>query len=243
MLSPYANKQRKADELARHLNSLIKKELSESDAKSEGFIYIYSTKGSFGHLKIGRTGDVQKRLKEWERQCGHDLELAYPKGEQVQRIPHIKRLEAIIHEELRDHRLRELRCHKCGRSHKEWFKQALPDALAVVEKWSNWMLKQPYKILTTEPSAEKSKKDKTPGWRGCLKDEQLVELPKLLEQAETQPQLSPPRQRPASRRRSSPGGRAERSRSRSSNSAGRQDANYAPASFSPEFLRSNSATA
>ncbi|KAH8702364.1 meiotically up-regulated gene 113-domain-containing protein [Talaromyces proteolyticus] len=115
-------------------------------------------------LKIGRTSNVHRRLNEWSKQCSHDLTLIryYPhavsssspspagtpgsshSAEHGRRVPHVHRIERLIHIELADQRVRgQGRCTECGKEHREWFEfEATKDALGLVDecvrRWVSW---------------------------------------------------------------------------------------------------------
>ncbi|KAJ5906795.1 uncharacterized protein N7473_003711 [Penicillium subrubescens] len=132
-----------------------------------------TTPGSI-RLKIGRTSNVHRRLAEWTRQCSHNLTLIryypytpssasssparVPASRQRARsnaslatsllpgrkVPHVHRVERLIHLELADLRVRDLgRCDECGKEHREWFEvQAAKEALRRVDecvrRWVSW---------------------------------------------------------------------------------------------------------
>ncbi|KAK3297138.1 GIY-YIG nuclease family protein, partial [Chaetomium fimeti] len=106
-------------------------------------------------LKIGRATNVQRRLNEWQRQCGYNLSLIryYPyvpsssPGSTVPRkIPHSHKVERLVHIELTGRGLRVAdreKCEACGREHREWFeveasRSAVADVDEVVRRWSDW---------------------------------------------------------------------------------------------------------
>ena len=101
-------------------------------------------------LKIGRAANVHRRMNQWQRQCGHDIELLryYPylpapasasaSAETLQgrcssssssaappRVTaHCHRVERLVHIELAGLGLRAASmeaCGACGREHREWF--------------------------------------------------------------------------------------------------------------------------
>ncbi|KAF7156034.1 hypothetical protein CNMCM5623_009176 [Aspergillus felis] len=143
---------------AREMNALT----SRSTSQASGTI----------RLKIGRTSNVQRRLNEWSRQCSHHLTLIryYPytpstpspspspvrlqtganRGngstalEPGRKVPHVHRVERLIHLELGDVRVRDLgRCEECGKEHREWFevaaeKQALKRVDECIRRWVEW---------------------------------------------------------------------------------------------------------
>lgn len=111
-----------------------------------GYLYVYSTPGDFGLRKIGITKykDVQKRLNEWEKKCNRPPIIVYPIEERDNvLVPHVKRLEKLIHRELKDYQLQEQSC-SCRKLHKEWFDTRDNHIIAVVRRWTTWMQQQPY---------------------------------------------------------------------------------------------------
>ncbi|KAK4041271.1 meiotically up-regulated gene 113-domain-containing protein [Parachaetomium inaequale] len=118
-------------------------------------------------LKIGRATNVQRRLNEWQRQCGYNLSLIryYPyvssssspspspspgaspgSADVARKVPHSHKVERLVHIELRGRGLgvadRE-KCEACGREHREWFEvEASRAAVAgvdeIVRRWSDW---------------------------------------------------------------------------------------------------------
>ncbi|KAL4784628.1 meiotically up-regulated gene 113-domain-containing protein [Aspergillus varians] len=113
-------------------------------------------------LKIGRTSNVTRRLNEWTRQCSNHLTLLryYPytpsshrgQGQGTGRVglepglkvPHVHRVERLIHLELGDIRVRDLGpCPECGKEHKEWFevaadRTALKRVDECIRRWVRW---------------------------------------------------------------------------------------------------------
>ncbi|PWY91421.1 DUF1766-domain-containing protein [Aspergillus sclerotioniger CBS 115572] len=141
---------------ARYLNALA----SAPTSDSPGTI----------RLKIGRANNVQRRLNEWSRQCSHEISLIryYPytpstpqpspsrRGAQQhddsssstlvpgRKVPHVHRVEHLIHLELSDVRLRNLgKCPDCGKEHREWFevpaeKSSLKRVDDCIRRWVKW---------------------------------------------------------------------------------------------------------
>ncbi|KAF9894043.1 hypothetical protein FE257_009015 [Aspergillus nanangensis] len=112
-------------------------------------------------LKIGRTSNVQRRMNEWTRQCSHDVTLIRyypyvrnrqdPRGTSIvpgQKVPHVHRVERLVHLELGDMRLRDLgQCEDCGKEHREWFevpaeKMALKRVDDCIRRWVEWAERQ-----------------------------------------------------------------------------------------------------
>lgn len=105
-------------------------------------------------LKIGRATNVQRRLNEWQRQCGYNLSLIrfYPyipsasPATSVRKIPHSHKVERLVHIELAGRGLRVAdreKCSACGREHREWFevgatREAVAEVDEVVRRWSDW---------------------------------------------------------------------------------------------------------
>lgn len=126
-------------------------------------------------LKIGRANNVQRRLNEWTRQCSHNLTLIryYPytpsssssspsparssKSRQGtspgpvagRKVPHVHRVERLIHMELADKRVKNQGpCPECGKEHREWFeveahKEALRSVDDCIRRWVAWAERQP----------------------------------------------------------------------------------------------------
>lgn len=99
-------------------------------------------------LKIGRAANVQRRMNQWQRQCGRDVEVlrVYPYAPSSPRAtPHAHRVERLIHLELSGMGMRaDLgSCDACGREHREWFeveanRAAVREVDAVIRRWVEW---------------------------------------------------------------------------------------------------------
>ncbi|KAI1821871.1 meiotically up-regulated gene 113-domain-containing protein [Xylaria intraflava] len=104
-------------------------------------------------LKIGRASNVQRRMNEWQRQCGYDISLIryYPYVSSSQqstprKMPHSHKVERLIHIELEGQGLRvhsKANCHACGKNHKEWFeveatRAGINAVDETVRRWSDW---------------------------------------------------------------------------------------------------------
>ncbi|KAJ5968715.1 hypothetical protein N7501_004963 [Penicillium viridicatum] len=129
-------------------------------------------------LKIGRTSNVHRRLAEWSKQCSYDLTLIryYPytpssssssspaRGAPSQnnrnrapsaslvagrKVPHVHRVERLIHLELAALRVRDLgQCPECGKEHREWFeveaeKESLRRVDECIRRWVSWAESMP----------------------------------------------------------------------------------------------------
>ncbi|POR39273.1 Uncharacterized protein TPAR_00526 [Tolypocladium paradoxum] len=108
-------------------------------------------------LKIGRAANVQRRMNQWQRQCGHDIEMLryYPylpgasdasaTGPPPRTTPHCRRVERLIHLELAGRGLHAslATCESCGRDHREWFqveatREGIRGVDAVIRRWVEW---------------------------------------------------------------------------------------------------------
>ncbi|KAF7551119.1 hypothetical protein G7Z17_g5264 [Cylindrodendrum hubeiense] len=88
-----------------------------------------ATKDKTMVLKIGRAANVQRRMNQWQRQCGYDIEMLryYPylpgasesSGVVPHMTPHCHRVERLVHIELAGLGLRANKdnCDACGRDH------------------------------------------------------------------------------------------------------------------------------
>ncbi|CAG8227243.1 unnamed protein product [Penicillium olsonii] len=130
-----------------------------------------STKPGTLRLKIGRTSNIHRRMAEWTRQCSYDLTLIryYPykhadstsssparvplsHGQSQslagmvpgRKVPHVHRVERLIHLELAALRITDLgQCPECGKEHREWFeveaaKESLRSVDECIRRWISW---------------------------------------------------------------------------------------------------------
>ncbi|KAJ6779396.1 hypothetical protein PWT90_03951 [Aphanocladium album] len=118
-------------------------------------------------LKIGRAANVQRRMNQWQRQCGYDVEVLryYPYASSTTptpspgrhrrgsdsppaagvMTPHAKRVERLVHIELTGMGLRAEKetCKACGRDHREWFevgatREDVRKVDEVIRRWVEW---------------------------------------------------------------------------------------------------------
>ncbi|SPN98688.1 uncharacterized protein DNG_01732 [Cephalotrichum gorgonifer] len=119
-------------------------------------------------LKIGRASNVQRRMNEWSRQCGYEIEVLrfYPYipsrgttpvpspgsspgagGSKAgpRMTPHVKRVERLVHIELAGLGMKATRgkCEVCGREHREWFevegsRRGVGRVDEVIRRWTDW---------------------------------------------------------------------------------------------------------
>ncbi|KEF61624.1 uncharacterized protein A1O9_03192 [Exophiala aquamarina CBS 119918] len=111
-------------------------------------------------LKIGRAANVHRRMSQWTKQCGQNINLiryypytsSNPKAHalstsnslvQGRKVPHVHRVERLIHLELAEKRVVKPECQACGREHREWFeieasRGGLKSVDEVVRRWVEW---------------------------------------------------------------------------------------------------------
>lgn len=104
-------------------------------------------------LKIGRAANVQRRMNQWQRQCGRDVEVLryYPYSPSSDTLspprttPHARKVERLIHLELAGRGLKADSgvCEACGREHREWFeveasRKGVREVDDVIRRWVEW---------------------------------------------------------------------------------------------------------
>lgn len=130
---------------AKLVDQILRQPLTKTDRKQQGYIYVYRHVEAFGFVKIGRSISVEGRLEGWEMQCRYLIDERKDLLRGIDRqAPHPKRLEDLIHAELKEKRYQVSKCEHCGKKHVEWFKVDAAEAQRVVEKWTLWMQKEPY---------------------------------------------------------------------------------------------------
>jgi hypothetical protein len=134
--------------LTSYIRSSLNRPLLPTERSQAGYIYIYWKPGTFGKIKIGyTTNTTSKRLQEWSSRCGGSaaVEGCCMEDQSLHvKVRHVRRVEALVHAELRDHRRKQVRgdCI-CGKEHKEWFETNVNHAQKVVRKWTAWMDEKP----------------------------------------------------------------------------------------------------
>ena len=127
-----------------------------------GSLYVYWNQANFGVYKIGySTLDVSIRLREWQTQCKHTAQQLYRTRVEV---PNVRRLERLVHAELKDYRVKEKCCRGCKRGHDEWFTVDYKLMLKSIAFWTEWIRKRQYENIKGS-------------WR--LKEDARKELPQL----------------------------------------------------------------
>jgi hypothetical protein len=108
-------------------------------------------------LKIGRAANVHRRMTQWTKQCGQNISLIryYPHNissssappSPAPKVPHVRKVERLIHLELAETRVNKSECEQCGREHREWFeieasRKGLKGVDEVVRRWVGWAIRQ-----------------------------------------------------------------------------------------------------
>ncbi|KAL4916395.1 T5orf172 domain-containing protein [Aspergillus aurantiobrunneus] len=131
--------------IQQRLQKLLTRPLARKDSTETGLIYVFWYPGAFGHVKIGYTKDIGKRMASWERQCGRKPDKYFPSEKaDVEPVPHRLRVEQLVHAELAQYRRQEPKCETCGGKHIEWFEVDVAFAISIVQKWVKWMRERPY---------------------------------------------------------------------------------------------------
>lgn len=127
------------------LRNIVVRDLSTTDLKS-GYIYIFWFPGQLGHVKIGRAKNPTERLKQWNEQCKriHNFHISSYKSD-LQEVAHVSRVERLIQVELKNKR-KHSKCDGCGKDHQEWFEVSEREAVAVFQKWRDWIVQEPYEL-------------------------------------------------------------------------------------------------
>ena len=138
------------------------KPLTATELK-EGYIYVYWDQVRFDVHKIGySTCKVQARLRRWESKC---KQLAPKQYVSPCMVRNVKRLERLVHAELRDFRVCEPECRGCKGMHMEWFMGVgLDRIIETIGFWTDWITKGQYEKVGKE-------------WK--LKEDSKIELASL----------------------------------------------------------------
>jgi hypothetical protein len=143
---PYQPKWSLKLSISEALRRKIAKPLKPTDER-DGFIYIFWDRTHLGKVKIGRTDNLQRRLREWDTQCKrkHSYHGSLNGGGLIE-TPHVSRVEHLIHIELKDFR-EQRECEGCGTTHQEWFNVSVTHAVKVLQKWQDWITQKPYEMV------------------------------------------------------------------------------------------------
>ena len=120
----------------------VKAKLEEPLTKTAwktGTVYMFTRPSSPGYVKIGYTTvSVSSRMRQWEKSCHYTPLVQHA----IHNVPHVFRVEQLIHTELSEYWRREKRCKHnsdCPRQHQEWFEIAIEQAKQVMSKWTQWV--------------------------------------------------------------------------------------------------------
>ena len=104
-----------------------------------GTVYMFTRPSSPGFVKIGYTTvSLPKRMRWWEESCLYTPLVQHA----IHDVPHVFRVEQLIHAELKEYWRREMRCRHnpdCPKQHQEWFEIAVEHAKPIMNKWAEWM--------------------------------------------------------------------------------------------------------
>ena len=132
---------------------IMRKPLTRTDERP-GWLYVYWNQSNFGYRKIGYTTvATAARLRQWEKQCKHRAEQITQPSEceglqEDEKLPHVRRLETLVHATLKDDRYCEPCCAACQRCHREWFDVRDPHKIHRVKAfWSEWISREPYEFV------------------------------------------------------------------------------------------------
>ncbi|KAK2053299.1 DUF1766-domain-containing protein [Colletotrichum caudatum] len=144
----------------RKTNTAIVKKLLAPFTKKEreaiGMGYIYGYKLPKGHItasgtdtdgmiKIGYTGNLSRRMGDWQSKCHYTPKLV------IDRLtPHYIMMEKVVHLHLANERRWDRACAGCRQAngkttdHREFFEVDVEKARAVVEMWAAWAGLEPF---------------------------------------------------------------------------------------------------
>jgi hypothetical protein len=125
------------------LHKVIAEKLKPSHLKS-GFIYVFSEKEHPEKVKIGCTNNLKRRLEEWNTKCQR-THIYHPSMREFSEIPHMSRIERLMHIELKEFRFKR-ECKNCMTIHHEWFEIEGALAVEVFRKWHDWIIQKPYAL-------------------------------------------------------------------------------------------------
>ncbi|OCK81596.1 hypothetical protein K432DRAFT_442248 [Lepidopterella palustris CBS 459.81] len=142
------------DELLRpsEVDKKLRDVILERFPSTSHYVYVLNAPAYFKErkmverVKIGHSGDVEKRIQDIERTCGI-TGLKQVHDQDGIAIPYYMRLENLVHTELRNFR-KPLQCgkEKCRNKsgHSEWYEVNEKVALESVKLWRNFLKKDPY---------------------------------------------------------------------------------------------------
>lgn len=138
---PYQPKRTQNKSISAALREEIEKPLRSSP--EEGFIYVFWDTEHFGKTKIGRTKNLERRLKQWQKCNPTHTYHPLSQRDELSKIPHVVHIERLIHIELKECR-KQRYCHKCNVNHIEWFEAGEASVTKILRKWEDWIMQRPY---------------------------------------------------------------------------------------------------
>ena len=148
-----------------------------------GSLYVYWNQANFGVYKIGyTTDDVGIRLRNWRTQCKHTAQQLHSVE-----VPNVRRLERLVHAELKDYRVKEKRCRGCKRGHIEWFNVEYKLIEKSIAFWTEWIRKRPYENVAGRWHLKEDAREELP--QLCTKLSVVIDK----ESKEKSTTISPPR--------------------------------------------------
>lgn len=148
-LQPYSEdpKIRKltTSEIISKIREQVTKSISQPDLLARGSIYVFRHSTGFGYHKIGRSKDVEHRLKQWAESCKYEIDERADILNRINREAlHPHRLELLIHTELITKRFKVVECGCDDQTnHQEWFDVDANHAQKIIAKWTLWMQQEP----------------------------------------------------------------------------------------------------
>ncbi len=143
----YCSKAKAVDNTEMLIRNALTKDLTPRELK-HGWVYIYwafRNVRNVSRVEIGLTTfDISGRLDRWIRKCKRKIEGFYPNPAAVKKILHVYRVEALVHAELASFCTQEVKCENCQRCNIEWFEVSSQSVIDVVNRWTSWMMNEPY---------------------------------------------------------------------------------------------------
>lgn len=124
-----------------NFTDVVKKDLTPTDG--EGYIYVFENPKQPTLRKIGISSTPVQRARDISRKCETGVEIVYRSP-----VRYKLQAEALVHAELAPFRS-SFHC-KCSTNHREWFCIGKETAIASVDRWVNFLDKQPYNVHSRE---------------------------------------------------------------------------------------------
>ncbi|KAJ3493299.1 hypothetical protein NLG97_g4823 [Lecanicillium saksenae] len=129
------------EKINQFVKAAVQKPLTDSEIKTrddQGSVYIYSVADD-PYVKIGYSKAADLRVKKWERGCRYTTDMSGSMNVKLSR-----RVEGLVHGQLREWRLIQDACDSCGKMHDEWFNVPADTAIRVIGLWIRWIRLGPY---------------------------------------------------------------------------------------------------